>query len=264
MVHHTFFLWCCNRVCKRKTIWGLGVWQDLVSLLCRISVGTLGELYKPRCIEAPCTSVCHLQQAGVSTLSLLALASSLHTESNSTALLHWSVVQMETSDGKMFVWQMESGIRTDKPWNTMWTLSMHPAFLRCSVRLHAPFLAFCTICKVMQLRTWIRPYQQACNIYGHRIGLIPALCVPADGLRPLPLGTGGNNSTSSWGIWATFCRNIFSRAWAMRTMSSVGCRKKTSLSCVICSLKAKRFKIKFWNPQWHCPSNKWWYPLNWQ
>lgn len=85
--------------------------------------------------------------------------------------------------------------------------------------------------------------------------------MPADGLRPFPLGTGGNNSTSSWGICATFCRNIFSRAWAMRTMSSVGCRKKnTSPCCIIHIFEAERFESRFWNPQWHCPSNKWWYP----
>lgn len=51
---------------------------------------------------------------------------------------------------------------------------------------------------------------------------LPALWVPAAGFRPLPFGAGGNNSTSSWGIWATFCRKIFSKAWAISTMSSVG------------------------------------------
>lgn len=137
---------------KKNIIWGLG-------RLARFSVSTVSgfcwdlgwvvqtPMYKgsaPRSV--PCSRLARL-----TTLSLLASVSSLHTESNSTALLHWSTVQMETSDGKMFVWQMESGIKTDKPWNTRWTLSMHLAFLRCSVRLHAPFLAFCTICKVMQL-----------------------------------------------------------------------------------------------------------------
>ena len=41
-------------------------------------------------------------------------------------------------------------------------------------------------------------------------------------LLVFPLGAGGSRATSSWGIWATFCRKIFSRAWAISTMSSVG------------------------------------------
>ena len=56
----------------------------------------------------------------------------------------------------------------------------------------------------------------------HASSPLPALWVPEAGFRPLPFGAGGNNSTSSWGIWATFCRKIFSKAWAISTMSSVG------------------------------------------
>ena len=46
-------------------------------------------------------------------------------------------------------------------------------------------------------------------------------------LRPLPRPAlvrwvGGASSISSWGIWATFWRKIFSKDWAIRTMSSVG------------------------------------------
>ena len=141
---------------------------------------------------------------------------------------------------------MQSGLRTDKPRNTGWTLSRHLALssTALTITLHTPFPSLFTTCKARQLGRWVRPQQQARNIYCHWIRLIPALCVLADGLRPLPLGTGGNNSTSSWGIWATFCRNIFSRAWAMRTMSSVGCRKNTSLCSIIHILEAERFKSK--------------------
>lgn len=58
---------------------------------------------------------------------------------------------------------------------------------------------------------------------GHGHHLLPT-CTPGScaAFRPLPFGAGGNNSTSSWGTWATLCRKIFSKAWAVSTVSSVG------------------------------------------
>lgn len=223
----------------------------------------MSGLYNPRCVQALCTMVCHLWQAGMSNYhSSLCLGFFFAYRKQQRC----PSPVMCCADGYITDIDMtESGSKKDKAWNTGWSLSRHLS-LHCSVRLHnSSPTSLLTICKIMQLRTWVRPWQQACNMYWHQIREIPALCVPTDGLRPLPLGTGGNNSTSSWGIWATFCRNIFSRAWAIRTMSSVGCRKKTSLSCVIhVSSEEKGTRSHFEIPSDACPSNKWWHPIPWQ
>lgn len=115
------------------------------SLLCQTFARTLGELYKPRSIKAFHAMVCHLQQIGTSNYlasSCLGFFFASRKQQHCPPSLKRRVDEQVT-DGKMFVWQMQSGVKTDKSWNTGWTLSRHLALSSTALtfRLHAPFLA---------------------------------------------------------------------------------------------------------------------------
>lgn len=51
-----------------------------------------------------------------------------------------------------------------------------------------------------------------------QVGSLPGVLL----FLPFPLAAWGKTSTSPCGIWATFCKKIFSKARAISTMSSVG------------------------------------------
>lgn len=153
----------------------IGVQVSAVSRFCR----AWGELYKPRSIQAFYITVCHLWQTSMFNY----LASSCLGLFFPHKLCRWVGDGWEgvctTNEVALRYQALEDWV--NHCFNHQTTCSFHatsPPANQAAGR-------------------WLRPQQQACKGQCHCTGSVPAPCVPADGLRPLPLGTGGNNSTSS-------------------------------------------------------------------
>lgn len=68
------------------------------------------------------------------------------------------------------------------------------------------------------------------------------------------LATGTTISCSSGGIWATFCRKIFSRVWAISTMSSVGYRDNRNVTGCRDGIKGLKASMLQSSPCYRCSS----------